>query len=191
MHLFRCTAFSTNLDDTAGSIPRTHAHTDVLVSTGDIELRELWDDYGIVGDIIVSFTFRVSDSPLTFLVPASCSQPFTMAFPRADIHEILAPDLLHQVIKGAFKDHIVTWVEKYINDNYIKAEAERILANIDRRLVELVFLPFRFSDRGSFTRIAVVPSFPGLRHFYQGRGFKQWTGDDSKGLMKVCFAILP
>ncbi|KAF8264644.1 hypothetical protein EI94DRAFT_1481504, partial [Lactarius quietus] len=35
------------------------------------------------------------------------------------------------------------------------------------------------------TRIAVVPSFPGLRHFYQGRGFKQWTGDDSKGLMKV------
>ncbi|KIJ13001.1 hypothetical protein PAXINDRAFT_81942, partial [Paxillus involutus ATCC 200175] len=27
--------------------------------------------------------------------------------------------------------------------------------------------------------------FPGLRQFPQGRGFKQWTGDDSKALMKV------
>ena len=35
-------------------------------------------------------------------------------------------------------------------------------------------------------RIAAVPSFPGLRHFHEGRRFKQWTGNDSKGLMKVC-----
>ncbi|KAG6819539.1 hypothetical protein H0H92_002180, partial [Tricholoma furcatifolium] len=34
-------------------------------------------------------------------------------------------------------------------------------------------------------RIAAAPSFPGLRRFAQGRGFKQWTGNDSKGLMKV------
>ena len=33
--------------------------------------------------------------------------------------------------------------------------------------------------------IALVPSFPGLRHFPQGCGFKQWTGDDLKALMKV------
>ncbi|KAN0126225.1 hypothetical protein V8E53_015270 [Lactarius tabidus] len=125
------------------AIPRTHAHTDVLINTGGIELQELWDDYGIVGDI-----------------------PFTTAFPRADIHELLAPDLLHQVIKGTFKDYVVTWVEKYINKNHPKAEAEHILADIDRQ-------------------IAVVPSFLGLCHFYQGRGFKQWTGDDSKGLIKV------
>jgi hypothetical protein len=36
------------------------------------------------------------------------------------------------------------------------------------------------------TRIAAVPLFPGLRRFPEGRGFKQWTGDDSKALMKVC-----
>jgi hypothetical protein len=30
-----------------------------------------------------------------------------------------------------------------------------------------------------------VPSFPGLQRFPEGRGFKQWTGDDSKALMKV------
>jgi hypothetical protein len=33
--------------------------------------------------------------------------------------------------------------------------------------------------------IAAVPPFPGLRRFPQGRGFEQWTGDDSKALMKV------
>jgi hypothetical protein len=34
-------------------------------------------------------------------------------------------------------------------------------------------------------RIAVAAPFSGLRRFRQGRGFKQWTGDDSKALMKV------
>lgn len=34
-------------------------------------------------------------------------------------------------------------------------------------------------------RIALAPLFPGLRRFKQGRNFKQWTGNDSKALMKV------
>jgi hypothetical protein len=34
-------------------------------------------------------------------------------------------------------------------------------------------------------RIAAVPPFSGIRRFPEGRGFKQWTGDDSKALMKV------
>lgn len=33
-------------------------------------------------------------------------------------------------------------------------------------------------------RIAAAPSFAGLRRFPEGRGFSQWTGDDSKALMK-------
>lgn len=33
--------------------------------------------------------------------------------------------------------------------------------------------------------IASVASFAGLRRFPQGQHFKQWTGDDSKALMKV------
>lgn len=33
--------------------------------------------------------------------------------------------------------------------------------------------------------IAIAPPFAGLRRFPDGRGFKQWTGDDSKALMKV------
>jgi hypothetical protein len=33
--------------------------------------------------------------------------------------------------------------------------------------------------------ISAVPAFPGLRRFPDGRDFVQWTGDDSKALMKV------
>jgi hypothetical protein len=36
-----------------------------------------------------------------------------------------------------------------------------------------------------YVRIAAAPPFSGLRRFPQGRGFKQWMGDDSKALMKV------
>ncbi|KIL55144.1 hypothetical protein M378DRAFT_91349, partial [Amanita muscaria Koide BX008] len=91
---------------------------------------------------------------------------FTSSFPRADIYELVTSDLLHQVIKGTFKDHLVTWVGEWFEIEHGRARATAIMADIDRR-------------------IAAVPSFPGLRHFPEGRGFKQWTGNDSKALMKV------
>ncbi|OCH89266.1 hypothetical protein OBBRIDRAFT_813252 [Obba rivulosa] len=92
--------------------------------------------------------------------------PFTNNFSRADIHQMLSPDILHQLIKGTFKDHLITWVEDYIVLTYSKARAEEILADIHRR-------------------IAAAPSFSGLRRFPEGRRFKQWTGNNSKALMKV------
>ena len=39
-------------------------------------------------------------------------------------------------------------------------------------------------------RIAIAPPFTGLRRFPEGRGFNQWTGDDSKALMKVSAMLL-
>lgn len=60
-------------------------------------------------------------------------QPFTNDFPRADIHEMISPDLLHQIIKGVFKDHLVTWVGEYLVIEHGKAEAGRIMDDIDRR----------------------------------------------------------
>ncbi|KAG2337208.1 hypothetical protein BDR05DRAFT_978582 [Suillus weaverae] len=120
----KCTTPADSLNDgTYGW--RSRDHTEVLVE--EFELGVLWDEYGLVGDIV----------------------PFTNYFPQADIHELLSPDILHQLIKGAFKDHIVTWVHKYIKAQYSKNKADRILDDIDHR------------------------------------GFKQWTGDDSKALMKV------
>ncbi|TFY69251.1 hypothetical protein EVJ58_g533 [Rhodofomes roseus] len=35
-----------------------------------------------------------------------------------------------------------------------------------------------------------MPPFVGLRHFHQGRNFKQWTGDDSRALMKIWLAAI-
>ncbi|KAG6835838.1 hypothetical protein H0H93_014083 [Arthromyces matolae] len=137
----KCTAPSNNLDE-GEAVPRRQEHTESLLSQSS--MKELWDDYGIVGDLI----------------------PFTNAFPRADIHALITPDLLHQTIKGAFKDHVVEWINDYISEHHTKSEGDKIIADIDRR-------------------IAAAPPFPGLRHFAQGRGFKQWTGNDSKGLMKV------
>jgi Plavaka transposase len=60
-------------------------------------------------------------------------QPFTNDFPRADIHELISPDILHQLIKGTFKDHLVTWVEEYLVVTHGKARADEIISDIDRR----------------------------------------------------------
>jgi hypothetical protein len=60
-------------------------------------------------------------------------QPFTHGFPRADIHELLTPDLLHQVIKGTFKDHLVAWVNDYLLDEYGPRRAYAIIEDIDHR----------------------------------------------------------
>jgi hypothetical protein len=60
-------------------------------------------------------------------------QPFTNDFQRADIHELLAPDLLHQVIQGTFKDHIVKWVQEYLYATRDQGRADKILDDIDRR----------------------------------------------------------
>ncbi|KAI9568902.1 hypothetical protein HD554DRAFT_2204879 [Boletus coccyginus] len=110
----------------------------------EVDFGTLWDKWGIVGDIVF----------------------FMSLFPRSDIHTLLAPDLLYQLIKGTFKDHLVNWVGYYLEETHGKTHAKEILDDINRR-------------------IAATLSFSDLRHFAEGQGFSQWTGDDSKALMKV------
>jgi hypothetical protein len=55
--------------------------------------------------------------------------------------------------------------------------------DIDKRYVSLMINPWEVCSY--LARISVVPPFSRLRHFPQGQGFEQWTGDDSKALMKV------
>ena len=68
-------------------------------------------------------------------------QLFTSEFPRADIQRMLSLDILHQLIKGGFKDHLVDWVEKYLFHTHSKSSAEKILDNIDQRYVACPLLP--------------------------------------------------
>ena len=63
------------------------------------------------------------------------SQPYTSYFPRADIYELITPDLLHQVIKGVYKDHLVDWVCKYLEYLHGVAGGARVIDEIDRRWV--------------------------------------------------------
>ncbi|KAI0282250.1 hypothetical protein BC826DRAFT_1093972 [Russula brevipes] len=136
----KCTALPGELDVPSGR--RTPAHTDMLCQI--LDAKSLWREYGIDGALV----------------------PFTSDYPRGDIYEMISPDLLHQLIKGTFKDHLVTWICRYIILTFGERQGNIILDDIDRR-------------------IAAVPPFPGLRRFPHGRRFKQWTGDDSKALMKV------
>ncbi|KAN0103962.1 hypothetical protein V8E52_011458 [Russula decolorans] len=137
----KCLTPKDNLDRPDQSY-RCREHTNVLIESWST--LKLWDEYGVVDNV----------------------KSFTTHFPRADIYEMITPDLLHQVIKGAFKDHIVTWVQQWLIQAHGDAWAKKIIEDIDYR-------------------IAIIAPFSGLRRFPQGRGFKQWTGDDSKALMKV------
>ncbi|KIK74003.1 hypothetical protein PAXRUDRAFT_176922 [Paxillus rubicundulus Ve08.2h10] len=133
----KCTANRKDLDGSTDASPCTHEHTRLLME--HFQSHILWQEYEIIDDIL----------------------PFTADFPRENIHELIAPDIHHQIIKGTF-----TWVKTYLKLVHGDAEAKKTMADIDHC-------------------IAAVPSFLGLRHFPQGRRFKQWTGDDSKALMKA------
>ncbi|KAG1766610.1 hypothetical protein EV702DRAFT_980766 [Suillus placidus] len=143
----RCLANRKDLDGAQPCLHRREAHTELLVE--QLTYKQAWYEYGIIADVV----------------------PFTNDFPRADIHELLSPDILHQIIKGTFKDHLVDWVGDYLQLTHGARHAAEIMDDIDRR-------------------IAAVAPFAGLRRFPDGRGFWQWTGDDSKALMKVYLAAI-
>ncbi|KAI6041927.1 hypothetical protein EDC04DRAFT_2867018 [Pisolithus marmoratus] len=141
-----CMAISGNLDR-CNSILQSQTHAEYCIHA--FVLAELWDQYGIVGDLTL----------------------FTNDFPHADIYKMLTPDLLHQIIKGVFKDHLVSWIGKYLKTTYSEVDGNCILDDIDWRIVAVLL-------------------YPHLRCFPEGRWFKQWTSDDSKALMKVYLAAV-
>ena len=107
----------------------SHRLTEALMKAKDE--NSLWFDYGIVPGIMVCIMY-ITTSRCNILINF---QPFTYEFPNADIHSIITPDILHQLVKGTFKDHLVMWVEDYIKQEYTQKRAKKIFADIDRRWV--------------------------------------------------------
>jgi len=89
--------------------------------------------------------------------------PFWKDLPHCDIFSCFTPDILHQLHKGVFNDHVSEWA---ISAASVKRP------EIDRRF-------------------KAMPSHPSIRHFKSGISHvSQWTGTERKEMEKVFLGTL-
>lgn len=89
--------------------------------------------------------------------------PFWADLPHCNIHSCITPDILHQLHKGIFGDHVAKWA---------KEAAVHGMPDIDKRF-------------------KTIPVHPNIRQFKKGISHTtQWTGKEYKDMEKVFVGIL-
>ncbi len=89
--------------------------------------------------------------------------PFWHELPHCDIFSCITPNLLHQLHKGVFKDHTISWVTKSLDGGGNE---------IDQRF-------------------KMLPGHPALRHFKKGIALiSQWTGTEYKHMEHVFLGVM-
>ncbi|KAJ7097059.1 hypothetical protein B0H15DRAFT_961174 [Mycena belliarum] len=97
------------------------------------------------------------------------ADPFWKDLPHCDIFHCFTPDLLHQLHKGVFNEHVLNWARESLEDSESQTANT---AEID-------------------LRFQAMPNHPSLRHFRLGISLvSQWTGNEFKNMEKVFLGVL-